>query len=102
MRNTNPTNSDLTLTSTIDELCLLQEIVEKLAQRRVDLGHGKEIVPPSCKAVETSSLEAYVSGNVLLSVGDEMMTIPYATCFLFTCSKQRGNGYRLSFCQSLS
>lgn len=101
MKRTNKTSTKLSLTSTIDELCLLQEIVEKLAQRRVDLGYGRQAVPAG-HAVETSSLEAYVSGNVVLNVNDEMMSIPYATCFLFTCSKNNDKGYSLAWSQSLS
>lgn len=92
----------LAVSATIDESSLLKDLVQKLAHRRVDLGYSKQTVPAGWKAVETSSLEAYVSGNVDILDDDDHLGLAYTTCFLFSCMKERGGDYELTWVNSLS
>lgn len=92
----------LAVSATIDESPLLTDLVEKLAHRRVDLGYSKEAVPVGWNALETSSLEAYVSGNVDILNEEDHLGLAYTTCFFFTCMKGRNADYRLSWVSSLS
>ena len=77
----------LTITATIDKPDLIEDMVEKLADRRIDIGYSKELVPPDLKAVDTSSTETYVSGTVAIEFENEKINMPFTTCFLFTCIK---------------
>ena len=92
----------LTISATIDEAILLQNVVEKLAHRRIDLGYSREAVPAGWQSIETSSLEAFVSGDVSISREDETIRMPYATGFLFTCTKKMKGDYSFSWVNSLS
>jgi hypothetical protein len=91
-----------TISATIDEAPLLDNLVENLAHRRIDLGYGREAVPSDLQAIETSSLEVFVSGNLSMSGQDYADKIAFVGCFLFTCTKATGEEYALSWCSSLS
>lgn len=45
----------LHISAAFDQPELVQNLVERLAYRRYDAGYDKEIMPPGCKALETSS-----------------------------------------------
>ena len=92
----------LTISAVIDEALLLTDLVEKLAHRRIELGYSRELVPPDWKANETSSLEAFVSGNLNVSGEGDCINTPFVTCFLFTCIKAKKGEYSLSWSSSLS
>ena len=95
-------SSSLAVSITIDEIPLLKNMVEKLAHRRYDIGYANEPMPEGLKAVETSSIESYVSGNLdLLNKGDRI-SIAYTTCFTFTCVKSAGSNNTLRWINSLS
>jgi hypothetical protein len=92
----------LTICTTVDEAPLLRNLVEKLAHRRIDLGYSRETVPTGWKAIETSSLEAFVSGDLSIACETEGFKIPYTSCFLFTCTKASTKEFTLSWINSLS
>lgn len=92
----------LMISASIDEVSLLTDLVEKLAHRRIDLGYSRELVPTDWKAIETSSLEAFVSGNLNVSGEGDCINSPFVTCFLFTCIKAKKGEYSLSWSSSLS
>jgi len=92
----------LHITATLDQPSLLENMVEKLACRRYDIGYGKAKLPQGRKALETSTTETYVSGTVALECEDATINMPFITCFLFTCLKENNNSYKLAFSTSLS
>jgi hypothetical protein len=88
----------LHITATLDEPILLQNLVEKLAYRRYDIGYSKLPVPAGYIGVETSTTEAYVSGTLQLNViHGAPINMPFITCFLFTCIKNNSEPYHLTW-----
>ena len=96
----------LHITATLDQPELLENLVEKLASRRYDIGYSRETVPQDWQAVETSSTETYVSGTLsfsgLTNNDDTSVNIPFITSMLFTCIKGKEDDYRLLWSSSLS
>ena len=99
-------NHVLHITATLDQPELLENLVEKLASRRYDIGYSRETVPQEWQAVETSSTETYVSGTLSLSGlknnDDAYVNMPFITSMLFTCIKGKEDDYRLLWSSSLS
>src|SRR5690349_2839142 len=99
-------NNVLHITAILDQPELLENLVEKLASRRYDIGYSREIVPQDFEAVETSSTETYASGT--LSFGevtnndDASINMPFITSMLFTCIKGKDGDYMLLWSSSLS
>ena len=96
------TSSEISITAALCEQYLLQSVVEELAYRRIDIGYSNQIVPPGLTAVETSSIEAHVSGDINISGKSQSFDMPFTTCFLFTCIKSKGSDYNLTWSSSLS
>jgi hypothetical protein len=94
--------SSLAVSVTIDEPGLLKALVEKLAHRRYHIGYSRKAVPAGLTAIDTSSIEAYISGGLELTVPFEEFSVPYCTCFHFTCVKNRAGENMLSWVNSLS
>ena len=93
----------LHISASFDQPELLQNLVERLAYRRYDLGYGNERMPDGLKALETSSTETYVSGAIELDFeNDEHINMPFITCFVFTCIKGKSDPYQLIWSSSLS
>jgi hypothetical protein len=60
-------------------------------------------MPVNWQALETSSTQAYVSGTLSFSDGNENMNMPFITEFLFTCIKTaKDESYKLTWASSLS
>ena len=99
-------NQVLRITAILDQPELLENLVEKLASRRYDIGYSREAVPQDWQAVETSSTETYVSGTLSMSGSmnndDASINMPFITSMLFTCIKGKENDYRLLWSSSLS
>jgi hypothetical protein len=95
-------NKSITISTTLDQPGLLEDMIEKLAYRRYDVGYGKELVPRGQTALETSSTETYLSGSVALEDSDEIIHMPFITSFLFTCIKGKNESYKLAWSTSLS
>ena len=94
-------NNSLLINATLDQPGLLENLVEKLAQRHSDTGYGKAAVPKSWKAVETSSTDTFVSGIIAMAGKDEVIKMPFITRFLFTCIKEKKDSYKLEWSFSL-
>ncbi len=97
----------LHISASFDQPELVQNLVERLAYRRYDLGYGNLDMPVGLKAVETSSTETYVSGTIALDFNEkgykkEHINMPFITCFLFTCIKGKSDPYQLIWSCSLS
>ncbi|MEP7374974.1 MAG: hypothetical protein ABI675_16375 [Chitinophagaceae bacterium] len=92
----------LAITAILADPRILKNLVEQLAKRHLDIGYSLEKVEPGWRAIETSSLEANVSGDTNLSSGNSLTQIPFTTCFLFTCIKGKKQPYNLTWVRSLS
>lgn len=92
----------LIITATIDKPDLIEDMVEKLADRKIDIGYSRQAVPPDLKAIDTSTTETYVSGTVAIEFNDEKINMPFITCYLFTCIKGKQKPYQLEWASSLS
>lgn len=94
---------NLQISAAFDEPEFVQNLVERLAYRRYDIGYGKERMPPGFKALETSSTETYVSGTLAIDAeNNEHINMPFITAFLFTCVKGKSDPYQLIWSSSLS
>lgn len=88
-------NKTLHITASFDKPAFIEDLVERLAERRIETGLG------------LSSTEAYVGGDVsLVYATDEnpeaRINMPFITCFLFTCRKAKDGSYKLAWSMSLS
>ena len=57
---------NLHISATFDQPEFLQNLIERLAYRRYEIGFGNQQMPPGFKALETSSTETYVSGTMAI------------------------------------
>jgi hypothetical protein len=98
----------LHISASFDQPEFVQNLVERLAYRRYELGFDKQRMPPGFKALETSSTETYVTGTLALDFpadtgsGSERINMPFITAFLFTCIKGKSDPYQLIWSSSLS
>ena len=92
----------LYISTSFDQPELLEDLVEKLAGRRYDIGFAKEKMPVNFQALETSSTETYVSGTISFSENNENFNVPFITSFLFTCIKGTQDDYKLTWAASMS
>ena len=94
---------DLRLITSVDKPEMLENLIEQLATRRYDNFYGKAQVPESWQAIDTSSIESYVSGTVEFDYNEtQRIRVPYITCFLFSCTKEKNDPYDLRWSLSLS
>lgn len=95
---------NLNITATLYDPGLLRNLVEKLASRHVDMGYSKATVPQHCNAIESSSTIAYVMGTFDLETGSGKapVSMPFTSCFLFTCTKEKYGIFSLEWSSSLS
>lgn len=98
---------NLHISATFDQPELVQNLVERLAYRRYELGFSKEKMPRGLKAIETSSTETYVTGTMAIDFPtdggpDERINMPFITCFMFTCIKGKTEPYQLIWSSSFN
>ncbi|HRF20528.1 MAG TPA: hypothetical protein PK977_20250 [Chitinophagaceae bacterium] len=92
----------LHISAAFDQPELVQNLVERL-YRRYELGYGTQMMPRGLKALETSSTETYVSGTIAIDAdNNEIINMPFITCFLFTCIKGKSEPYQLIWSSSLN
>jgi hypothetical protein len=97
-----PGNTPLSVNASLSDPTLLVFLVEKLADRRNSIGYEQQAVQPGWHAIETSSIEAYVSGNTNLSHEADAIDAGFTTSFIFSCTKAKGEGYSFTWLCSLS
>lgn len=99
-------NQVLQITATLDQPELLENLVEKLASRRYDIGYSREVLPQDWEAIDTSSTETYVSGTLsfagVMKNDDASINMPFITSMIFTCIKGKEDDYKLLWSSSLS
>lgn len=98
----------LHISATFDDAKMVQNLVERLAYRRYELGYGNQAMPSGLKALETSGTETYVTGTMAMDfpadneTGNERINMPFITAFLFTCIKGKTDPYQLIWSCSLN
>lgn len=93
----------LHISASFDQPEFVQNLVERLAYRRFDIGFSQQAVPVGFRALETSSTETYVSGTLHIDeTGNDIIHMPFITCFLFTCIKGKTDPYQLSWSFSMN
>ena len=86
--------TNLYITASFDQPELVENIAEKLASRRYDSRYVNVNIPKQWQAIETSSVENYVSGTVEIACNtNETIKMPFITCFLFSCMKEKSEPY---------
>ena len=100
-------NNIQNITAVLDQPRFLEDLVERLASRRYDLGYSKAKMPAGWQPVEVASTETFVSGTLRFdgyeSEPDGLpLNFPFITPMLFTCIKEGSTGYRLLWSSSLS
>ena len=95
-------SSSIAITATFAESVLLKNLVEKLADRRTDAGYHFEELESGWQAIRTASIEANVSGDIILSDQKNFISLSFVTCFLFSCIKEKESGYSFTWASSLS
>lgn len=92
----------LQVSVSIDEEVLLQDLVEKLAHCSRETDWSGLSLPAGWVPVETSSIEAFVSGTMQVQTSNGSREIPYTTCFAYTCTRAEGESNSLRWANSLS
>lgn len=95
-------NSDISIKTSLTDAGLLLCLVEMLADRRYDRGYCFEKVPVGWQAIETSTIEAHVNGDTILSRNDNVVNASFTSSFLFTCAKIKGQDHCFNWLCSLS
>jgi hypothetical protein len=95
-------NSSIGIAANLVEAGMLKNLVEKLACSRNDIGYSFEKMQAGWQAIETSSIEAYVSVDTNLSTETDSISLNSITSFLFTCIKAKRQDYSLTWVNSLS
>ena len=99
---------NLHISASFDQPEFVQNLVERLACRRYELGFSKQHMPRGFKALETSSTETYVGGTMAVDFpadttkSEERINMPFITSFLFTCIKGKTEPYQLIWSSSLN
>lgn len=94
--------STIAVKTSFFEPTMLKTMIEKLANRRRDMGYGLEKVQPGWHSLETSSIGAQVSGIIQFSSQNRITNMPFVTSFVFTCIKRKREEYMLTWASSLS
>ena len=95
-------NSSIGIAANLVEPRMLKNLVEKLADSHHDMGYSFEKMQAGWQAIETSSIEAYVSVDTNLSTKTDSIRMNSITSFLFTCIKAKRQDYKLTWVNSLS
>jgi hypothetical protein len=93
---------NLHITASIDQPELMEDMVERLAYRNTDIGYAKASMTGDWQAVDTSSVEKYVTGTLEVDFGTENIQIPFISSFLFSCIRDENHPYKLNWSLSLS
>jgi hypothetical protein len=81
---------------------VLKEMVEVLATRKCDFRTKTIDYLSDFGTMESSSVEAYLSGENQFCEDHRMISMPYFTSFCFTCIRTKHTGYQLVWGISLS
>ncbi len=94
--------SPLAITTSFFEFQILKNLVEKLAGPGYDPGYEEQLVSAGLETLEIASIEADISGDMVLSNKEDLLHLSFNTCFYFTCIRKQDDGYKLAWSVSLS
>ncbi|MBS1918720.1 MAG: hypothetical protein JST17_00540 [Bacteroidetes bacterium] len=94
-------NCTVVISAVLQEPGYLQNLVEKLARRDHD-NYNLELLGGEWQSILTSSLEGYALGDLVLSDEKDFINSLFDTCFLFTCTREKENHYKMAWVCSLS
>jgi hypothetical protein len=92
----------LTVSASFDNFQLLESIIEKLSYRKPASNMPSLPASLGIEAIDTSCVEAYVSGSFLLSEKEVYTCSSFTSCFLFTCIREKNGVDSLAWSSSLS
>lgn len=98
----------LYISASFDQPEFLQDLVERLADRRYETGFISQTIPAKHNSFESSTIETYVSGVIGINIpvdtetGEERINMPFTTSFLFTCIKGKQKNFKMEWLLSLS
>ena len=93
----------LHITASFDQPELVENIAEKLASRHYDYGYTNIRMQKGWKAIATSTVENYVSGTIeIATTSKEKIKVPFTSCFLFSCIKEKSQPYDLCWSASFN
>jgi hypothetical protein len=95
----NTTNS---VSVAIDETKLLCDMVEELAKFKRKAAFNPAASPEGWTTVESSTLEAYISGTVSMDLDGGHVKPSFVASFVFTCVRPINGDYALCFMNSMS
>lgn len=91
------------ITASFDRPDLVESIAAVFASRQYETGFVKPRLQGEWQPINTSSIENYVTGNFEITYGEtDLLRIPFITCFLFSCTKEKNNPYKMGWSFSLS
>lgn len=97
----NASQPPLTISATLCEPELIRKLVERLAFRN-PVKEFSGNLKPGWQYFDSSSIEAYVSGDMRLASKTDMIQVPFANSFVFTCIRVNKDQFLLTWCNSLS
>ncbi len=86
-KQTNRKEPVISITATLSETRLLKKLVEQLASIRRTSEQTPQAVQPGWESFSTSSIEAFVSGDISLTSHADFISMPFVKSFVFTCIK---------------
>lgn len=90
------------ITTKLFEAEITRLLIERLAHLREDEGNSLEKAGPDWLCIDTSTVEAFVNGGINFTDKNDLISVPFTSCFLFTCMKRKGGQYDLTWISSLS
>jgi hypothetical protein len=92
----------VTVTATINAIPFMEGLVKYLAQRRYNVSFQLLLTHPGWEAIDTSSVETFVSGNFHFDSNNNPLKVTFGSGFLFTCIRGHEGVYELRWSNSLS
>jgi hypothetical protein len=93
--------TNMFIDTTVEDPSLLQLLVETLAECNPCFINSFKKVNKGWRSIKTSTVQTRVSGGIVFSSNKKVNT-PFATCFVFTCTKEVKGKWDLTWSNSLS
>jgi hypothetical protein len=92
----------ISITATLSEIRMIKRLVERLACHNETTNYVPKTVKHGWQTFSTSSVEAFVSGDIHLISGSDNINTSFIKSFLFTCINIGGGKCKLVWGSSLS